>query len=290
MFHFRRRTLWIIIYLTIPLIFILNQLGPGSSDDEQSANETALVCTAEQCLLPSPSDFEFVLVSGLLPLVPVSSVPVPEGVSLEVETRHHRLIARFTLGPDSAEVFFTFLQAWLPAGSDPVWAVTAKDPKAWGERLAIVEGQGMAVDIPGTSLEDGQLTIPPVGTVEGLAFQLWLSILQQRLQVEGVARLRVDTRPYPGRVLGLVELSESHLQPISEAEWQGAHDAWMDIALQPLTPRQQHRYAEQALLFQQSLSKLLERDQRLQQLTLSDLQKQRERTIEVFQNTRQSLN
>lgn len=301
MFHFKRRTLWIIIYVTIPLILVLNSLGPETNDADSTervvtpSDIPALHWTladlqpdcAQHCRLDLDASQQ-VRISALLASIPAGAEPVPDGVDLAFTQRAGYGVASLTFvsTPAMDARVLEFLRVWLPQNQEPRWVVTGAVTDAFWQSLQQtgVESIGAArpLELPPPSALT-VLTAPQFGTDQQLAYLLWVEILKQRLAGYRVT-VTWDHRRENSLILFNTTLSSDVLYPVTEAEWQPVQAAYLRAAAQPdRTEEQIHRYVLTALLYDVPFEFFTRQSARLQQVALVDIDQSRENTLAQIQ-------
>lgn len=297
MFHFKRRTLWIIIYITIPLIIVLNRLGPELETDDDapaellsqwSLDEIALDCDEEAneriCVLPLDKSAD-VYISAVLDRLPLSSVPIPEGVTLSTYSQGGYFIgtaqyaARTALAPSVTE----FFSNWLPQGSKVDWVVSGPgDPSelaAVAKRVDSLVGVGTEL-LPDVPKALATLDSPALGDQDQLAFLMWIEILKQRLAGYSV-QVTWDHRQRTSRVQFNTTLSPDVFSPAKETELEPILSAYVASSLQRV--RQQnplHRYAVTAVVYDVPFEYFIQQPERLSQIDLAAVNRMREFSLE----------
>ncbi|GGX42105.1 hypothetical protein [Saccharospirillum salsuginis] len=290
MFHFSRRTLWIIIYITIPLIFVLNQLGPDS--DEAPSGPERLIWSLDRIEFQRDDhlwtvelpDSRTVRLTVIQDRIPAESMTLPDAEAIRTSRQGGRFLVTVVNPTDrrALETSVDFLQQWLPDGdrrdlvlSGPLTA----DLRAEARRLtAPLAGTGVDNQVaPQPALT--RLTSPPMGSQRQLAFLLWVGVLQQRLSGYE-PEVRWDHRGRPSEVLINQTLAPEALGPVTEAELEPVLAAYQSAAEQRERSGEQiHRYLVTTAVYGLPLDFLLTQPERLASITLTDVNEQRERTL-----------
>ena len=298
MFHFKRRTLWIIIYITIPLILILNSLGPEPDEatavDPQSENadlrwsmtELAPDCARDCRLVLQGADF--VRVSALVSSVPAGAAQVPPGIDMSFSQRAGYAVVSLAFAPTEAREaqVIEFLRVLLPQNSSPRWVASGAVSDSFWTALHSVEENSTGAGRPVTLPEPSALTVlqaPEFGTSEQLAYLLWIEVLKQRLAGYQVT-VTWDHRRAASLILMNTTLSADVLYPVTDAEWQPVKDAYLSAAAQTERSAEQiHRYLVTSVLYDVPFEFFVRQSARLQQVTLSDINQSRENTLAQIQ-------
>jgi len=290
MFHFSRRTLWIIVYITIPLIFVLNQLGPDS-DDAPSGPERQIwsldriefqrddrLWTVE---LPDSRTLRLTVIQDR---IPAESMTLPDADAIRTSRQGGRFLVT-VVNPadrDALETSVDFLQQWLPDGDrrDLVVSGPLTDDVRAEVRRLLTPLQGAGVDNQITPLPTlTRLTSPPMGSQRQLAFLLWVGVLQQRLNGYD-PEVRWDHRGRPSEVLINQTLTPGVMKPVTQAELEPVLAAYQSAAEQrDRSGEQIHRYLVTTAVYGLPLNFLLTQPERLASVTLNDVNDQREQTL-----------
>jgi hypothetical protein len=287
MFYFSRRTLWIIIFVTIPLIVLLNTVGQDESGSTGAveANTWSLDTLAIETDQPT-RDESFWAVdlndsSQLRLTVAQNQIPSEQlDIAIEAAIRSGRQGGLFwvtVVNPRDAnalEASVEFLQTWLPDGDkrsvvlsgdlNPELIATART------LLGALQGEGMANQVaPQPSL--GRLESPAMGTREQLAFLLFVGVLQQRLSGYD-PQVRWDHRARTSQVLINQTLSPSLFDPVTADELEPVQAAYTDSAEQRERNAEQiHRYLVTSAIYGLPPDFLVSQQQRLAAVTLEDV-------------------
>jgi len=288
MFHFSRRTLWIIIYVTIPLIILLNSLGPDPLTDTDtepmlptwSLDELALDCQQQVCAL-TLEGAERIWVSAIVERIPTGQVAVPDSLQLQTQ----QLGGRFVIGLEGRADAQTqadlmlFLPQWLPSEGDLEWVVSGAVSRDLVAQLNDVgfkrSGTGLTNSVePIKALT--RLQAPALGTADQLAFLLWIDLLRGRLAAYPIKgqwdhRAAISSVGYSGT------LSADLFYPVDRAEWAPVLAAYQASAAQRLRSAAQiQRYAVTAQLYRLPLSFFVNQPERLATLSLASVNQMRE--------------
>jgi len=291
MFHFSRRTLWIIIYITIPLIFILNQLGgePDSDSTESveqrwSLDEIDFEQTANrwQVDLPQAEQIRLSIIQSQAPSQTLASGD-SSGLSL---TRQGGQFVVTVVNPARLQLLETsvdFLVDWLPDSDNRRIVVSGSLNDEWLAALEPLNGQLQGEAYQGElqpAAAVSRLTAPPMGSDEQLAFLIWVDVLKQRLggyQPE----VRWDHRGARSQVLFNQTLAPSLFAPVSEEELEPVLSAYRNAAAQRQRRADQiHRYLVTTAVYQLPLDFLLRQPERLAQVDLAAVNQQRQQSME----------
>lgn len=288
MFHFSRRTLWIIIYITIPLIILLNSLGPkpyiaGEPAPEAptwSLDELALDCARQVCTL-ALAGAEHIRVSALLDRIPTGQVAVPAAFDLQTQQLGGRFVISLE-GPANASSqaeLMAFLRQWLPADGALNWVVTGAISDELVAQLNALEtirsGPGLALSLePLKALT--RLTAPALGTAEQLSFLLWIDLLNGRLAAYSIQGQWRD-RQASSYVNFNGTLSADLFYPVDLAELAPVLAAYRAAgAERQRNASQIDRYAVTAELYRLPLSFFINQPERLATLSLASVNEMRE--------------
>ncbi|MFT4675273.1 MAG: hypothetical protein ACI9D8_001331 [Reinekea sp.] len=288
MFHFSPRTLWIIIYITIPLIILLNSLGPESATGEDSTlqaptwslDELALECDRQVCSLRLPGA-ENIRVSALLDRTPTGQVAVPELLSLQTQQLGGRFLIALDLAADATSQadLIVFLRQWLPADGDLDWVVTGAITGDLITQLKALDslraGSGLALSVePLKALT--RLSAPALGSTDQLAFLLWIDLLNARLAAYSIQG-QWGHRQATSYVGFNGTLSADLFYPVDSAELAPVLAAYRAAAAErQRTAAQIDRYAVTAELYRLPLSFFVNQPERLATLSLASVNEMRE--------------
>ncbi|WP_320821649.1 hypothetical protein [Reinekea sp.] len=288
MFHFSRRTLWIIIYVTIPLIILLDSLGPDPLDEADSEpllptwslDELAYNCDRQVCAL-TLAGAERIWLSAIVERIPTGQVAVPEAVHLQTQ----QLGGRFVIGlegPADAQTqadLVAFLQQWLPSEGDLEWVVSGAVSSELVGQLNDLDFQRTGIGLTNSVAPIKVLTrlqAPPLGTADQLAFLLWIDLLRTRLAAYPI-KGQWDHRPAISSVGFNGTLSADLFYPVDRAEFAPVLAAYQSSATQrQRSAAQIQRYAVTAALYRLPLSFFVNQPERLATLSLASVNQMRE--------------
>lgn len=286
MFHFSRRTLWIIIYITIPLIFVLNQLGgesepaAGEAPPERwSLDDLQFEHSGNRWLvdLPEAGQARLTVVQDRAP------VGVAEGAQVSQQGGLYLVTVSNPARLDLLETSIDFLVDWLPDGDQRQLVLSGPLDDDWRAALAPLDGTlngaGQAADVP-SSAAVARLTAPPMHSDDQLAFLIWIAVLEQRLG--GYQReVRWDHSGERSQVLFNQTLSPRLFALVTEAELEPVLAAYRQSANQRRRQADQiHRYLVTTAVYELPLDFLLRQPQRLAEVDLAAVNQQRQRTQE----------
>jgi hypothetical protein len=291
MFHFKRRTLWIIIYITIPLIIILNRLVP-EPDDTSFVQQAAPVswsidditshCSGIACALELEGSAR-VIVSVIMNEAPINSIDVPKQLSLTTYRQGGYLIASAESLDSSAAIddIWAFFEMWVPKNSSVRWVMSGSDTKAFlksFEEAPETYGNGMSLDMaPVNALT--VLEAPKLGEIEQLAFLIWIEILKGRLSGYDVA-VAWDHQRARSFVTFNTALDNSAFGRVTQAEFDKTLNAYNAAANTRMRDQAQlHRYALSAVVYDLPFTFFVQQPERLQALTLDIIESMREETF-----------
>ena len=303
MLHFRRSTLWIIIYITIPLVAILHALAPkpldstapGADVDDTERKQWSLDTLAVQCdqtcQLELPSANEFFL-SALVTMLPVSSVTLPEGLDLRVIQQGGLVVVTLAGAVDdfNERQVAQFLARYLPVNNLANLVLTGPPAVLTDTsrlRAAALKAAGGAIaNQPELPPALTRLPAPTFGSADQLAFLLWIEIVKQRLAGYQI-QVSWDHRAAISYVTINSTLDNEVLRPVLAAEFEPVLAAYLKAANARLrSARQLHRYAVTARIYHLPFSYFVQQPERLAAIRLSDIERMREATIEYLQKTR----
>ncbi|WP_028669170.1 hypothetical protein [Saccharospirillum impatiens] len=287
MFHFSRRTLWLIIIVTIPLIVVLNRVGQDETVDSGvpesrtwSLDELAIERDDQS---PGRKLWTVDLDQARQLRLTITQEQIPTeqlGIAVDAAMGTSRQGGQFQVtvvnpaDTSALEASVDFLQTWLPDGDNRAVVLSGKLD---GERIAIAErlleplqGSGMTNQVaPQPSL--GRLNSPPMGTSEQLAFLLWVGVLQQRLSGYD-PQVRWDHRANISQVLINQTLNPGLFQPVTAEELEPLRVAYAASAAQRSRSAEQiHRYLVTSAVYDLPSDFLVSQQQRLSAITLSDV-------------------
>ena len=293
MFHFKRQTLWIIIYVTIPLIFILNSVGPGPEQGASSDIDAKLNWSLESITLEcdkaichqSLDGTTRLWVSAMFKPLPVSQVTVPDGLEFTVSRQGGYVVATlaFEQGPDAWRDVSAFLIQWLPANASIMWLVSGADPASFDELLANMETQMSGLSLDNEFVRPKAELVwqaPVIGDPDQLAFLLWIEVLKQRLAGSGI-EVAWDHRQSNSYVTLNQPVPAGAFLPVNSNELEPILAVYVDSANERLrSGLQHHRYGVTSIIYSVPYSLFSNQPQRLAQITLDSVNKMREFSFE----------
>lgn len=284
MFHFSRRTLWLIIFVTIPLIVVLNRVGQeeGAVSEVVEPQSWSLDDLAVQTDERAPGrTFWAVDLDGARQLrltitqdlIPTEQLDIAIDAAVSTSRQGGQFQVTVVNPADTAalEASVDFLQGWLPDGDSRsvVLSGDLDDDRmaVAGRLLGPLSGEGMANQVaPQPSL--GRLRSPPMGTNEQLAFLLWIGVLQQRLNGYD-PQVRWDHRAAASQVLINQTLSTDLFVPVTDEELEPIRAAYTASAEQRSRSAEQiHRYLVTSAVYDLPPDFLVSQQQRLAAITL----------------------
>jgi hypothetical protein len=294
MFHFKRRTLWIIIYITIPLIFVLNSLGPNPDVKQElekapefvlwSLDEVSTQCTPNKCLLPLEGASD-VVVSAILPSAPVKSIEIPAGFEFTTQWLGGKVVGQVrVLNQVSAfKDIQSFYRQWLPQAAEVQWVVSGDLDDSELLTLLPLNTEFSNTSVP-YNIKDPigltRLVSPTIGSEDQVAFLMWVEVLKRRLTGYDV-QVRWDHRAPTSWVLFNSTIAADSLNTVTETEFQEVMDVYLAAANQRQREISQlHRYAVNALVYELPFEFFIQQPKRLQAVTLNDVNQIREQTLE----------
>ncbi len=296
MFHFSRRTLWIIIYLTIPLIYILNSLGPDESSNDSepevvqfwSLDDVGLDCDDRFCSLALP-EAKYNRLTVISELMPTTQIEVPAAIEMSVTQRGGFFIStlQFPQGLKSAKQATNFIEQWIPPSSSQKIVVSGHLGKqAVAQLKSLLKSTFAGSGIPYIANEPaalGLLKAPATGSSEQLPFLMWVEVLKKRLASYELAT-QWDHRRKTSYVLFNSTLSEGAFYPVDASELAPIVSAYKDTAaLRQRTSEQLHRYAVTAAVYGLSFDFFTTQPARLEALTLASVNEMREFSLGQIQ-------
>ena len=294
MFHFKRRTLWIIIYITIPLIFVLNSLGPNpdvKQDLEKapefvlwSLDEVSTQCSQNKCLLRLEGA-EKVVVSALLTDAPVKSIEIPAEFEFTTYWLGGKVIGQVkTLNQESGfKDIQAFYRQWVPREANVQWVVSGDLNETDLEALLPLNSEYGNTGVPYEVKEAIGLTrlvSPKIGSEDQVAFLMWVEILKRRLAGYDV-QVRWDHRARTSSVVFNSTITTDSKNAVTQSEFQDVMDVYLAVANQRQRELDQlHRYAVNALIYELPFQFFVQQPERLKAVTLNDVNRIREQTLE----------
>ena len=287
MFHFSRRTLWLIIFVTIPLIVVFNLVGQEEGvvsevvepqawfldDLAVSTDERAHGRTLWTVDLDQARQLRLTITQDLIPTEQLD-IAIDAAVSTSRQGGQFQVTVVNPADTDALQASVDFLQSWLPDG-DSRSVVLSGDLD--DDRMAVARrllepllGEGMVNQVaPQPSL--ARLRSPPMGTNEQMAFLLWVGVLQQRLSGYD-PQVRWDHRAETSQVLINQTLSTDLFVPVTEEELEPVRAAYTASAEQRSRSAEQiHRYLVTSAVYDLPADFLVSQQQRLSAITLADV-------------------
>jgi hypothetical protein len=293
MFHFQRRTLWIIIYVTIPLIIILNNLGGEDvpppavvsqnpvglwSLDQVKVNQRD---NLSWLVLPGASTLELTVVLDEIPSSQIS-VQNPEAFNRYFQGGKFVVTVSNPVNEAALTESLRFLMQWLPPNISAIVMSGPYRPE-WaelvGERLSMTSGQG--VDISFAAIKGlAKLESPAMSSPDQLAFLITVSILKQRMAGYDI-QMTWDHRRSSSFVTFNSTLAEDIFYPVSEDEFEPVHQAFVQSAsVRERSQSQLHRYALTAVVYGLPFSFFVEQPERIAAVKIEDVNKMMEFALE----------
>lgn len=291
MFHFSRRSLWIVIYISIALIFVLHQTGDDGAPTQEPAPARSqwsldgIEFTQRDSLWSVDlAGADHISLTVAQPMVPTGAV----GADLADAMRTSRQGGQFLVTAtnpadfDALTASVDFLVDWLPDGAPRQVIVSgplSTEILEQAERLlGSLHGAGTPNHVsPQPAL--GRLSSPPMGSERQLAFLLWVGVLQQRLSGYQ-PEIRWDHRGGVSEVLFNQTLGPELFVPVTEDELAPVLSAYQASAQQRQRSAQQiHRYLVTSAVYRLPDDFLLDQPRRLDRVTLADVNQQRERSV-----------
>lgn len=280
---FSRRNLWILIFILIPLIYVLNEMGP---DETVQANSSALQATfdirqvpvqrerlAGQTVWWVPLPGSGVVEIGVLePRLPTARIPIPDTQDLATAARNNQFIAYLRSPVEAAalEVSLAFLTEWLPAPSAATQYVLVGDLNGTlaAEIAAVLTtSRGPAVPFVAQSRSAiTELTSPPTGSQENLAFLMAAEWLRAQISNDSVSFIW-DHRGPRSQVFINTSLSPTQRQVPSEEQFIALRNAFLAQAnVSERSVQQISRYVMTMAAFNLSTDYMATQAARTQQL------------------------
>lgn len=243
---FSRRNLWILIFILIPLIYVLNEMGPDDSvpshaEPLQTAFDIGHVVVQRERMSGQPVWWTALPGSGVVeigvlePRLPTARIPIPDSQDLVTTARNDQFIVylRSPVEQAALEVSLDFLTEWLPPPSPTTTYVLAGDLNAaLTEQLVAIltrsRGPSIAfVAQPRAAIT--RLTSPPTGTQDQLAFVMAAELLRARLAGYDI-QLSWDHRGERSIALINSSLLPEHREVPSQAEFERVQMAFLEQA------------------------------------------------------------
>lgn len=290
MFQFSRRTLWIIMFVTIPLIVFLDSLGRDAGDASASLSSSRDQAWSMDGLSLEPrgrlqwldlSGSDEIRISVISDLQPANSLGLisPDAFQQVVQGGRHVVTIVNPVNVSSVRSSLEIIQSWLPANANSEILVSGPYSDRLAEQIEPFidswQGSGEPISItPVPALT--RLSSPQWGTSDQLAFLVWISILQQRLAGLSI-QTSWDHRSDISVVTFNSTLAPDVLGPVTTAELEPVLAAYVRSANQRERRQEQlHRYAVTAVVYGLSFDYFINQPQRLAALTLSQINTMRE--------------
>lgn len=289
MFTFRRRTLWFLIYLLIPVIFLLHRVG----EEEPPLAEVATVThwslddiDVEQrgnlwwVALPGAQQWRLTVAQRSAPAMELG-LGLADSVQQSMQGGYWLVSITNPASPETLAEALSFLATWLPDGDGRQWVLTgpvSEDMLSTIEQYDnLLQGQGQPVPQQPDSIAD-RLISPPIGSEEHLAFLLWVGVLQQRLGDDRAA-LRWDHRFAESQVVFNQSLTRELLEPVRSDEFEQVMSTYKDAAAERLRSSEQiHGALLVTAVHALSAGFMLNQPERLAVIDLDAVNQQRERS------------
>lgn len=289
MFTFRRRTLWIIIYLLIPLIFLLHRVGEEDAPavEVAAADQWSLdALHVEQSSnlwwvhLPGAQQWRLTVAQREAPARELG-LGLSESVQQGMQGGYWLVTLSSPAMPESLEEALSFLSTWLPDGAQRQWILTGPitDAMLAGIRQydPLLQGEGQPLPLPPEPAAN-RLSSPPVGTHEQLAFLLWIGVLQQRLGGDA-SMVRWDHRFDVSQVVFNQSLNPALFEPVTSAEFEQVLGVYQASAEQRMRSAEQiHGSLVITAVHALSPGFMLNQPERLAAVDLEAVNDQRERS------------
>jgi hypothetical protein len=292
MFHFSRRTLWIIIYVTIPLIILLDSLGPDEPAQEVpeqvswSLDEVQLNCDEQVCRLPLEGANK-VRISVLSAMMPTDRRELPSTLQVAATARANQFIVTVATDANRPNIkeAVSFLREWLPQGEKKI-VLSGNLNKEVTELLNNLKdgyiGTGIGYQ-PGKVTGLGVLKSPPLGGDDQLPFLMWVEVLKQRLAGYDVS-VQWDHRGQESYVTFSSTLQAEDFAVVESDELTPIITAYLQSAdKRERNAEQLHRYAVTAVAYELPFSFFVDQQKRLQAINLEAVNQVREETFEQIQ-------
>ncbi|MFY0663673.1 MAG: hypothetical protein JXQ97_03555 [Natronospirillum sp.] len=242
--------MWILIFVLIPLIYVLNEMG-ADDDSPNSANSEPLqtlfdmgqVAVQRERLSGQPVWWAALPGSGVVeigilePRLPTARIPIPDSQDLVTTARNNQFIVylRSPVEQAALEVSLDFLTEWLPPPSPETTYVLAGDLNAaLTEQLVSILSRSRGPAIPFLAQPRASITrliSPPTGTQDQLAFLMAAELLSERLAGYNI-QLSWDHRGERSIALINSSLNPEHREVPSEADFERVQNAFLNQAYQ----------------------------------------------------------
>lgn len=288
MFNFRRRTLWIMIYLLIPLVFLLHRVG------EEELSPVDVVYRDQWSLdaieverdgdlrwvhLPDAQQWRLTVVQRQAPATELG-LGLSDAVLQNMQGGYWLVTLANPVASGVMDDALSFLSTWLPDGTGRQWVLTGPvtDDILSAIRLRDSELQGEARPLPqAPDAAMTPLTSPPVGSEAQVAFLLWIGVLQQRLGDS--VELRWDHRFETSRILLNQSLNQALFEPVTAAEFDQVMSVYREAAaMRQRTAEQIHGALVLTAVYGLSPDFMLNQPERLAAIDLGKVNRQRERS------------
>lgn len=293
MLHFQRRTLWIIIYVTIPLIIILNNMD-GTSDTEQAVGMKGQNqrWSLDKLKVKQQGDIawldlgsaETLELSVILTAIPATSLALSNSAAFSSYFQGGKFVLSVTNPVNEAALdeSLKFIAQWVP---DEIEALVVSGPYSakWAEliekRLQAPKGDGFAISFA-ASKGLARLTSPAMNSPDQLAFLMAVSILKQRLSGYNI-QMAWDHRRTDSIVTFNSTLSEDVFYPASQDELEPIYQAFSTSAsVRERTQAQLHKYLQTAVVYELPFSFFVEQPSRLAAVRVEDVNRMMEFALE----------
>ena len=293
MFHFQRRTLWIVIYVTIPLIIILNNLGdePSSSNSNVSISSDQAWSLDELTVERQRSISWLALESApsielsiILDAIPATSLAIQNSSAFSSHFQGGKFIISVTnpVSEVALDESLKFIAQWVPADISAI-VVSGPYSPAWvnliEKRLERPSGEGVEISFaPAKGL--ARLNSPAMSSSDQLAFLIAVSILKQRLAGYNI-QMAWDHRRSVSIVTFNSTLSEDVFYPVSQSEFEPVHQAFaQSAAVRERSQTQLHRYLQTAVIYDMPFNFFVEQPDRLASVEIGDVNRMMEFALE----------
>ncbi|MFQ3230652.1 hypothetical protein [Reinekea sp.] len=293
MLHFQRRTLWIIIYVTIPLVIILNNLD-GTPDNEHvgEVSGSDLLWSLDELTVEQQGGIAWldlrtaksVELSVILNAIPTTSLALPNSTAFASYFQGGKFVISVT-NPVNEAAFdesLKFIAQWVPADIEAI-VVSGPYSSQWVEliqkRLQTPKGEGLAISFAaGKGL--ARLASPAMSSPDQLAFLMAVSILKQRLSGYNI-QMAWDHRRSESQVTFNSTLSEDAFYPVTQEEFEPVHRAFSQSAsVRERSQLQLHKYLQTAMIYELPFSFFVEQPSRLAAVKVEDVNRMMEFALE----------
>ncbi|WLD58270.1 hypothetical protein NFC81_00410 [Salinispirillum sp. LH 10-3-1] len=243
---FSRRNMWILIFVLIPLIYVLNEMGgeettSNNAEPLQTLFDMGQVPVQRERISGQPVWWAALPGSGVVeigvlePRLPTARIPIPDSKDLVTTARNDKFIVylRSPVEQAALEVSLDFLTEWLPPPSpDTTYVLVGDLNAALTEQLVTILSRSRGPAIPFVAQPRAaitRLTSPPTGTQDQLAFVMAVELLRDRLDGYDI-QLSWDHRGERSIALINSSLIPEHRQVPSQAEFERVQAAFLDQA------------------------------------------------------------